>query len=153
MYKIRQKKCDSTRLEDVRIKLGHGLKILIIGGLECYQFLCCPVSLAGTAAAAGLRAALGWESRQGSLPCWLIFNLSQLLDQAQVSSLWSSCCDTAEVNTLGVEKICAGQGWMAGAASVDLAAKINVDHSSPGMQHSREVLPWEHWCARSLFTI
>lgn len=30
---------------------------------------------------------------------------------------------------------------MAGATSVDLAAKINVDHSSTGMQHSGEVLP------------
>lgn len=68
-------------------KLGHGFENLIIGGLEGCQFLCCPVSLRGTAAAAGLRAALAWESRQGSLPCWLIFNLSQLLDQAQVSSL------------------------------------------------------------------
>lgn len=31
-------------------------------------------------------------------------------------------------------------GW-GGAASVVLAAKINVDHSSTGTQHGREVLP------------
>lgn len=34
-------------------------------------------------AAAGSRAELDWESSQGSLLCWVIFNLSQLLDQAQ----------------------------------------------------------------------
>lgn len=120
------------RLEDVGIKLEHGLEIWLSGALLANSSFAVPSCLSHLLQllVPGLHAELDQESSQGSFFYWVIFNLVQLPDQAQHSAPRSSCCGTAEVNALEVGRSHAGQGGMVGATSVDRAARRSAGHSS-----------------------